>query len=164
MDHLFYSLDSPLVFSDGLLRRSRLSSTTWTRNNDGFVVTQVPKEELDDRVLNALDDEFNVKFSIIKMMPGTMCNWHKDFRRTCVLNTQLNDVHSYAFFEEVPIKIHELVSSVVRIPYAPNRQVLMNTKWRHSVLNFDETRFVFTVSFFGPSYDDVLKFCVMNKL
>ena len=81
---------------------------------------------------------------IVKLNPNVCYDWHIDTRRGVGINMLLNfEGTSHCLFakgEGAQFGFEELV-------YAPNRYFLFNTQISHTVINFAEPRYLFTLEF-----------------
>ena len=110
-----------------------------------FQATQVPDEILTkDPFLLRLRRTHPFMAGIIKLDPHVCYDWHTDTRRGVGVNMLLNfEGVSHCLFakgEGVQFVFEELV-------YTPNRYYLFNTQTRHTVINFGEPRYLFTIEF-----------------
>jgi hypothetical protein len=110
-----------------------------------FQATQVPNEILTkDPFLLRLCHIHPFMAGIVKLDPHVCYDWHIDTRRGVGVNMLLNfEGVSHCLFakgEGTQFKVEELV-------YAPNRYYLFNTQTSHTVINFNEPRYLFTLEF-----------------
>jgi hypothetical protein len=110
-----------------------------------FKAVQIPDEIVaKDPFLLSLRRAHPFMAGIVKLDPNVCYDWHTDTRRGVGVNMLLNfEGRSHCLFaqdEGVQFKFDELV-------YTPNRYYLFNTQKRHTVLNFEEPRYLFTIEF-----------------
>jgi hypothetical protein len=110
-----------------------------------FKVIQAPVEILvQDPFLTELFRAHQFKAGIIQLNPYVCYDWHIDSRRGVGVNMLLNaEIKSNCLFakdEGVQFKFEEL-------PYKHNTYYLFNTQVRHTVINFDQPRYLFTIEF-----------------
>jgi len=121
-----------------------LNTKNW-QDYYNFKATQVPEEIL-------LKDPFLVNLflkhpflaGIVQLSPYVCYDWHTDTRRGVGLNMILTpDIKSSCLFAEgegAQFKFQELC-------YKPDTYYLFNTQVRHTVINFDKPRYLFTLEF-----------------
>ena len=110
-----------------------------------FKAVQVPIETLSkDPFLVALFDKHPFVAGIVQLSPYVCYDWHIDTRRGVGVNMLLNfEGVSHCLFakgEGAQFGFEELV-------YTPNRYYLFNTQTSHTVINFAEPRYLFTLEF-----------------
>ena len=110
-----------------------------------FQATQVPNEILTkDPFLLRLCRIHPFMAGIVKLDPHVCYDWHIDTRRGVGVNMLLNfEGVSHCLFakgEGTQFGFEELV-------YTPNRYYLFNTQTSHTVINFNEPRYLFTLEF-----------------
>jgi hypothetical protein len=110
-----------------------------------FKAVQVPDEIISkDPFLVRLHRIHPFMAGIVKLDPNVCYDWHVDTRRGVGVNMLLNyEGVSHCLFakgEGVQFGFEELC-------YAPNRYFLFNTQTSHTVINFGEPRYLFTIEF-----------------
>jgi hypothetical protein len=139
----YYQTPSKSVIAKELMEFA-LNSKDW-QDYYNFKAVQVPDEiVLKDPFLLRLQRTHRFMAGIVKLDPNVCYDWHTDTRRGVGVNMLLNfEGISHCLFardEGVQFKFDELV-------YSPNRYYLFNTQVRHTVINFGEPRYLFTIEF-----------------
>ncbi len=119
-----------------------------------------------ESLLQIVDNQFSIKgCGILKIDPYTNYNWHTDTNRGLTINMLLKEVHSYSLFG---FDKDQYNTSFVELKYQPKKFYLFNTQHIHSVVNFQEPRYVFTVEFSKNkqelNYQDVYDWCLNEGL
>lgn len=99
---------------------------------------------------------------ILRLAPWTTYPWHQDYLRGCTINLLLSDPNlSCLLFKHSPSEQIHRMAKIVPVPYTPHYYMCLNTQVEHSVLNWGEERFVFSVHFTRElgefKYVDLLK-------
>ena len=139
----YYEIPTKSVIAKELLEYS-LTTQNW-QNYYNFQATQIPDEILSkDPVLVDLVYKHPYMAGIIQLSPYVCYDWHTDTRRGVGVNMLLTpEIKSSCLFakgEGVQFKFEEL-------PYKPDTYYLFNTQVRHTVINFDQPRYLFTIEF-----------------
>jgi hypothetical protein len=131
--------------------------------SDWDACINLPDELLmQDPFLAWLYDREPFSGGILRMAPWTNYAWHQDYQRGCSLNLLLTDpLKSRCLFRHRPSdQIHRMFH-IVNLPYDTGNYFCLNTQVEHSVFNWEEDRFVFTLHFereLGEfTYMDLLK-------
>ena len=164
-NHLFkeFSVDSKLIIN---LLQSFKQSTLWYRV-DGFDMLDIEKIFWSkESLLKLINDKFPIKFcAVIKMDPFTEYNWHTDFTRGFTINMLMENQASYCLFGDT---LDEFNDSITILPYKIGRFYLFNTQHRHSVINFENPRYLFSIQFEQEkdelSYQEVYNWCLSQGL
>ena len=111
-----------------------------------------------DDLFKWLFDTYEFTAAIMRIDPYSCYNWHKDSRRGAGINMALNpNVRSFCVFAN---DINEFSFPIKELAYKPNTYYLFNTQQNHTVYNFEQTRYMFTVKFKKNkdefSYEDLL--------
>jgi hypothetical protein len=134
----------------------------------GFYWTPLPEHLWRlEPLLSKIDKEFAIKTCmIIRQPPNTLYNWHTDTERGLTINMKLcnnNDTHALFAFP-----LDDWSEEFVELKYQPTKMYLFNTQHRHCVINFSETRYVFTLKFKKEKeeldYFTVYNWCNQNQL
>ena len=127
-------------------------------NYYNFKVVHAPVEILaKDPFLTELFRSHQFKAGVIQLNPYVCYDWHIDSRRGVGVNMLLNpEIKSNCLFaknEGVQFEFEELL-------YKRDTYYLFNTQVRHTVINFDKPRYLFTIEFLDDknhlSFDDLL--------
>jgi hypothetical protein len=120
-------------------------------NYINFKGLQVPhKIAMKDAFLQKLYERHRFSIGVLKMMPYTIYTWHVDNMRRFTINCLMDDVKSHCLFATG--RVNEYVHNVIELPYSDRKFFLANTDIPHEVMNFDQTRYLFTLMFDSP-YD-----------
>jgi len=124
----------------------------------GFKVADVPKETwLQEPVLKNVNDIFKIDgCGIIKLEPYRCYKWHQDAQRGVSINLLLTpEIHSYTLFGNSS-QDSEDQFDIVSLSYEPNSFYLFNNQAMHTIVNFDQPRYLFTTEFVATK--DVLSY------
>ena len=88
------------------------------------------------------------KAGILRLPPNTCYDWHVDDERGWTINMLLEPVKSHCLFS----KKEGQSFPFIELSYEPGYYYAFNTQIPHTVLNFDETRYLLSVQFDDPSY------------
>ena len=122
-----------------------------------------------ENVLSEVDTKFKIMFSGFVMMgPNRQYHWHTDVERGVTINMLMTHNHtSYSLFGEKD-KDNDAQNHILTVDYEPNTFYLFNTKRPHTIINFEEPRFLFTVKFLADadqlSYEDIYNWKTSNNL
>jgi len=120
--------------------------------------------------LSVIADEFPIaQAGILRMEPNTGYDWHTDTDRQLAINmlvptgpgrTRSETLFSPDHGEGVNYNLH-------RLNYQPYSLYVFNTQVKHTVLNFGQPRYLFSVEFErlpGTTYKNVRDFCISQGL
>jgi len=120
-----------------------------------------------DNALSAINDAFPIsKAGLIKTPPNSGYDWHVDTDRTVGINMLVSDVHSCDTLFSKNYN-RGLTYDIARMKYVPWSLYVFNTKVYHTVLNYEHTRYLFTVEFKErdhTTYQAVRDYCVAQGL
>jgi hypothetical protein len=119
-----------------------------------FEAMQVPSELLEqDLFFKKLPKH---KAGILRLKPYTCYNWHTDTDRPAGINMLLSFGKSHCLFGD-----NNAVSfPFVELKYEPSTYYAFNTQVPHTVLNFEQTRYIFSIEFDSPiTYAQLLQTC-----
>jgi hypothetical protein len=139
----YYKVPTKSVIAKDLLTFA-LNNQSW-QDYYNFKAVQVPTEiQAKDPFLVSLFQKHSFVAGIIQLDPNICYEWHIDTRRGVGVNMLLNfEGTSHCLFatgEGVQFPFEELT-------YSPDRYYLFNTQTRHTVINFGEPRYLFTIEF-----------------
>lgn len=143
-----------------------LKLDNWQRHH-GFDLLIIDKRIWScELVLNVINQQFEISHcTILKIDPNINYNWHTDTSRGLAINMLLKDVRSHCLFGFEQDNYND---NFVELKYKPHKFYLFNTQHRHSVINFDSPRYVFSVEFVKDktqlTYDDVYNWCKTNGM
>ena len=143
--------------SRSVIARELLGFATTAQNWQdyyNFKAIQVPVEMLSkDTFLVDLFRKHPFVAGIVQLSPYVCYDWHTDTRRGVGVNMLLTpEIKSHCLFtstEGAQFPFEELV-------YEPDTYYLFNTQMRHTVINFDQPRYLFTLEFLADK--DALSF------
>lgn len=96
--------------------------------------------------LKEINNEFPItRAGILKMSPNQSYHWHKDESRQVSINMLLSAHSSSNCLFGVPKNSDNMYFTELK--YKSNTLYLFNTQVLHTVINFQETRFLFSVEF-----------------
>ena len=139
----YYKISSRSVISKELLEFAA-TAQNW-QDYYNFKAIQVPVELLSkDSFLMGLFRKHSFVAGIVQLSPYVCYDWHIDSRRGVGVNMLLTpEIKSHCLFtstEGAQFPFEELV-------YEPDTYYLFNTQVRHTVINFYEPRYLFTIEF-----------------
>jgi hypothetical protein len=139
----YYKILSRSVISKELLEFAA-TAQNW-QDYYNFKAIQVPIEMLSkDPFLVDLFRKHSFVAGIVQLSPYVCYDWHIDSRRGVGVNMLLTpEIKSHCLFtstEGAQFPFEELV-------YEPDTYYLFNTQVRHTVINFYEPRYLFTIEF-----------------
>ena len=148
----YYKIPNRSVITKELLEFAA-TAQNW-QDYYNFKAIQVPVEMLSkDLFLVDLFRKHPFVAGIVQLSPYVCYDWHIDSRRGVGVNMLLTpEVKSHCLFtstEGVQFPFEELV-------YEPDTYYLFNTQVRHTVINFYEPRYLFTLEFTADK--DLLSF------
>lgn len=115
----------------------------------GWSASPVPEEiYLQEPVLKEINSQFNIARAGILRMDSNRCyKWHVDFYRGVTINLLLTpEQHSHCYFGDAEDEYQEQFN-FIELKYTKNDFYLFNTEVVHTVLNYDEPRYLFSVEF-----------------
>ena len=139
----YYKIPSRSVITKELLEFAA-TAQNW-QDYYNFKAVQVPVEMLSkDLFLVDLFRKHPFVAGIVQLSPYVCYDWHTDSRRGVGVNMLLTpEIKSHCLFtstEGAQFPFEELV-------YEPDTYYLFNTQIRHTVINFDKSRYLFTLEF-----------------
>lgn len=173
MQNLFTKLKGQIdhiSLYEKLLNKESAGQLPWTKSevSYSFNVIRVQESHIKDHpALSVINDKFKLIPFIFKLPANTCYNWHIDAFRPASINLPLNN-HSNSttcFINET--RVNE-VNNVTKLEYDPGYFYLFNTQIHHQVLNLNEDRYFFSLTFELPktqlTYKDILNFCIEQDL
>jgi hypothetical protein len=113
-------------------------------------------------LLRTITQKFPIEIgSIIRIPPNTVYNWHVDGTRAAGINLKLSgDGISHSLFGET---VDEWNDTFTELKYDYKSFYLFNTQHKHSVINFDSYRYMFSVQFAQTkdqiTYQEIYDWC-----
>lgn len=134
----------------------------------GQDVLFVPEEIwLQEPLLRHINNRFQIAVGfIIKTLPYDFYNWHTDTNRAAAINLKLStESQSHTLFS---VDIDECHESVVELNYEFKNFYLFNTQHKHSVLNLNRDRYLFSIEFKQSkdqiTYKEIYDWCALEGL
>jgi hypothetical protein len=144
-----------------LLQYAKNSSTTWFHKN-AFDIAKVPIY-LIDKTLQDFKSKFDASPVIFRMQPWQFYRFHTDASRSCAINFLLEGTDSHTYYGTETE--NEEILNIRELKYKIDSYYLINTQLKHSVVNRDNVRYMFSMGFPSTtSYDDVRNYCLENQL
>ena len=134
----------------------------------GWAGYPVPKSVWSkENVLEKINAQFPIMFAGFVMMgPNRQYHWHTDVERGATINMLMTHDHvSYSMFGEKD-KENDAQNHILTIDYVRDTFYLFNTKKPHTVINFEQPRYLFSIKFKSNklSYEDIYKWKTKNNL
>lgn len=107
-------------------------------------------------ILAKINKYYPIKLAgFLKMVPYTCYKWHTDALRKVGLNMLLTpNIRCSTIFGE---KLFHEQYDIIELKYEPNEVYCFNTAIEHTVINFEEPRWLFSVEFSpNVTYSDIL--------
>lgn len=99
---------------------------------------------------------------IMKIDPWKCYSWHRDIPRKVGINLLLEPTNdSLVFFGEKDTNIDHQYH-IVKLEYEPETFYLFNNQISHTIFNFENTRYLLTISFIDTT--DTLDFSSLKKI
>ena len=114
----------------------------------GFSVHQLPLELiLQESVLQDINTKHKIKNgAVIKLQPNRCYKWHQDAVRGVCVNMLLQHQDSFVLFGN-SVSDSEDQFDIARLDYNVGEFYLFNNQCMHTVINFSECRYMFTLEF-----------------
>jgi hypothetical protein len=124
----------------------------------GFDMALVPEEiYMNEKVISSLSHK--IKCGVyIKLNPYRNYNWHQDAERNVSINLLLTpNIRYHTLFGKSTESEDQM--EFIEMTYKPNTFYLFNNQISHSVINFDEPRYLFSLQFEenGLTYENFLR-------
>lgn len=138
-----------------------LNLDTW-QNHHGFDLVVVDERIWScELLLNVINQKFKIAHcTILKIDANVNYNWHTDSSRGLAINMLVRDGRSHCLFGFEQDSYND---KFVELKYNPHTFYLFNTQHRHSVINFDSPRYLFSVEFAEDktqlTYNEVYNWC-----
>lgn len=134
----------------------------------GWDVKLVPREVLlEESLLNTINKKFAIKrAAVLKTEPYQNYHWHIDEYRGVAINLLITpNIHSYCLFGKEKNRDNIYFTE---LNYSENSFYLFNNQFPHSVINFDQHRYLFSIEFLDHkenlSYSTIYKWCMDMEL
>jgi len=114
----------------------------------GFSVYELPLELiLQESVLQDINTKHKIKSGgVIKLQPNRCYKWHQDAVRGVCVNMLLQHQDSFVLFGN-SVSDSEDQFDIARLDYNIGELYLFNNQCMHTVINFSNTRYMFTLEF-----------------
>lgn len=118
-------------------------------------------------LLRTITQRFPIEVAfIIRSLPNNIYNWHTDGTRAASINLKLSlESPSHTMFGE---PLDDWNDKFVELDYEFKTFYLFNTQHRHSVINFNSYRYLFSVQFGQTkdeiTYKEIYNWCVSEGL
>lgn len=114
----------------------------------GFKVSRLPLEViLTDPILQQVHKRHKIQHgAIIKIEPNRCYNWHQDAERGVSINLLLSHSDSFVLFGNTSQDSEDQID-IIRLDYDVGYFYKFNNQFMHSVINFNEPRYLFSLEF-----------------
>jgi hypothetical protein len=114
----------------------------------GFSVYQLPLELiLQEPILHDINTKHKIKSGgVVKLKPNRCYTWHQDAIRGVCVNMLLQHQDSFVLFGN-SVSDSEDQFEIARLDYSIGEFYLFNNQCMHTVINFKERRYMFTLEF-----------------
>ena len=156
-------------YCHSILNHEKIDQVKWA-NYYEFDILKINTKKLEQEpILKKIHQKFPIKFmAITKINPDTCFVWHMDGKRGVAINMLIHaNPNSKTLFgiggkyyseEEIncddirtesngTVDPKSVVIKFIELKYKPKKFYLFNTRILHSVLNFTENRYLFTIEF-----------------
>lgn len=143
---------------------SNFDQLNWHEHESLWNLALVPPEVLlQNYTLSALNEKFEIEGAgFIKMNSYECYKWHQDFSRGVAINLLMNPkIYSLCLFEYQEINKERV--KYLELTYPDKQFVLFNTQINHTIITFEETRYLFTLQFKKPK-EELTYYDVRNYL
>jgi len=142
----YYKIEFSSKITDKLVDIIKSPDPIWI-DYFNFQMLEVPTDLTDqDPFLHWLRTVHDFRSAILKMDPYECYNWHEDNNRGVCINMLLTpDIHCYTLFS-AEIK-NPATFKFCDLKYTANDYYLFNNQITHTVINFDKTRYLFSIEF-----------------
>lgn len=173
MKKLYAKLKDPIDYNslyEKLIAKEQANDLPWFHSDVtySFNVIRVQESHIKDNpTLSVIHDRFKIIPFIFKLPANTCYNWHTDATRPASINLPLNN-HANSTTCFINENTVNEVNTVTKLEYDPGYFYLFNNQVHHSVLNLNEDRYFFSLTFeldkTQVSYNNILNFCIEQDL
>ncbi len=119
------------------------------QNYFGFEVAKMPLElVLSEPLLESINRKYKIKSAgITKITPYRVYDWHVDINRGVSINLLLTPTCKSLVLFANEVKDSNDQLDFVELIYEPKTFYLINNQIKHCVINFNESRYLFTLEF-----------------
>lgn len=121
----------------------------------GWMVSPLPEEIVfGEPLLREINSQFKIlRAGIIRMETNRCYKWHVDMYRGVTINMLLTpESQSHCYFGDSNDEYQEQFN-FIELKYTKNEFYLFNTDIIHTVLNYNEPRYLFTIEFAQPKHE-----------
>lgn len=132
---------------------SLVKANIWARQYGLDIMAVSDEIWYKEPLLRTITQKFPIEVGFIVRIPkNTVYNWHTDGTRAASINLKLStESRSHTFFGET---VDDWNDTFTELEYEFKTFYLFNTQHKHSVVNFDSDRYLFTVQF-GQNKDEL---------
>ena len=148
ISQFYYELKTKSTIADSLLTIAKTApESKWFTSTEQSLILLDNDTVCQDPVLVAFIDKFDPenRIMILRTQPNTAYSWHRDMNRFASINMLLEKTDSLTMFGLNGDNPRQMLD-LVKVPYPPNTFVLMNVSERHAVYNFNQVRYMFSLS------------------
>ena len=151
MDSCFKAIQHKCVLTPYLLEAILFSKPeNWVSYYNFQAILLNPNFVHQDPLLKDLATKRDYMAGLLEIPASTVYNWHIDTDRHCGLNMLVyDDGQSKCLFAPEGMQV---VMPVVELKYEPSTFYAFNTKAFHTVINFTDKRYMFSLEFVGKDY------------
>lgn len=142
-------------------------SDIWFKHH-GLTMCEVPDEVwLREPLLQTIHQKFPISGgAIIRITPNVVFNWHTDVTRAAGINLKVSgESRSHTLFGN---PVDEWNDEFVELEYEFKTFYLFNTQHKHSVINFNDDRYLFSIQFAQTkdeiTYKEIYDWCLSEGL
>lgn len=146
---------------------SLVKSDIWARQYGLDIMVVSDEIWMKEPLLQTINRKFPVEVGFIVKMPSfNVYNWHTDGTRAASINLKLSfESKSHTLFGTTSDDWND---NFIELEYKFKSFYLFNTQTKHTVINFDTTRYLFTVQFLQSkdtlSYKEIYEWCNQEGL
>lgn len=153
---MFKEIDIKSNYISNWFNNYRLNKSENFANFDAYLLDkEFDNLVSNDVVLNSINKQFTIKrLCILGMKPNTLYPPHVDDFKRCKVNMLLTTEHiSHCCFLDD--------NKVTEVPYKKDHMYILDTTKQHMIINFDKSRYLFSVLFENTlTYDELAEFDV----
>lgn len=163
MNNNFFKLNNKFNMYNEIISTIKSSSNSDWIHTHGFDILKINIDLIkQNKVLWSLHNVFPSYLLILKMKPNTFYRLHVDEKRSAAINVLLEGNNSLSFYGEQTQD--EEVSNIEVVNYEYNSMYLFDTTNKHGVINLNNDRLMFSMSFNKPlKYSTIKNFCAENN-
>lgn len=152
-DDLFFKLPYKSTIREALLDFARTDKSNWIPYYT-FVAKKIPDCLLgEDPFLKKLYAHRKFLAGVMKLEPNIGYQWHRDTNRDAGINMLLNyEAPSHLLFSRNQTN-NEIMCNFDELKYEKDAYYLINSDIPHMVINFEEVRYLFSLTFIQQKGD-----------